>query len=165
MWRFKSITGHRQVVGKEGRIRRHRSYTFGLPEKKSVLGLGTCQHIRIGFHMADKMLIRPFTPTRPLLPPGESTGRGNSGKQVQFHGSSNKKDLADGARTFELAVKTYFPTEEQPGGAISNILDNVEIGEGLRYEDLPAKSSTRQRFLRHRGQVTQVQTCVAGSRR
>jgi nitrate reductase (NAD(P)H) len=102
---------------------------FSLPENKPVLGLGTCQHIEIGFHMADKMLIRPYTPTRPFLPVEMSKGQSKSGKQIQFHGSSNTKDFADGGGTFELTVKTYFPDEEQPGGAMSNILDNVEIGD------------------------------------
>ncbi|KAK5139170.1 hypothetical protein LTR32_007554, partial [Rachicladosporium monterosium] len=45
-----------------------RRYTFGLPDHIKDLGLGTCQHIQLGFHMKDKMLIRSYTPTRPLLP-------------------------------------------------------------------------------------------------
>lgn len=52
------------------------------------------------------MLIRSYTPTRPVLQSEE-----------------------DG--TFELVVKTYFPDENQPGGAMSNILDCMPIGEEI----------------------------------
>lgn len=52
------------------------------------------------------MLIRSYTPTRPILPQEE-----------------------DG--TFELVVKTYFPDDNQPGGAMSNILDCMPIGEEI----------------------------------
>lgn len=81
-----------------------RSYTFNLPDSKAALGLHTCQHIQLGFHFADKMVIRSYTPTRPIL--------------------SSEQD-----GTFELVVKTYFPTDDQPGGAMSNILDCMPIGE------------------------------------
>ncbi|KAI5201802.1 hypothetical protein E4T39_05045 [Aureobasidium subglaciale] len=82
-----------------------RSYTFGLGDKSKKLGLGTCQHLQIGFHMQDKMLVRSYTPTAPII----------------------GADTEDG--TFELVVKTYFPTNDQPGGALSNILDCMEPGE------------------------------------
>lgn len=96
-----------------------RAYTFQLPEGKPILGLGTCQHVQIGFHMLDRMLIRSYTPTRPLLSaPGEYQEVGG-----------NKKALQDGDGAFELTVKTYFPDESQPGGALSNILDCIPIGE------------------------------------
>ena len=52
------------------------------------------------------MLIRSYTPTRPILPSEE-----------------------DG--TFQLVVKTYFPDPNQPGGAMSNILDCMPIGEEI----------------------------------
>ena len=83
-----------------------RSYTFTLPDSKTTLGLHTCQHIQLGFHFADKMVIRSYTPTRPIL--------------------SSEED-----GTFELVVKTYFPTDDQPGGAMSNILDCMPIGEEI----------------------------------
>lgn len=83
-----------------------RSYTFDLPDSKKALGLGTCQHIQLGFHFKDRMVIRSYTPTRPVLQSEE-----------------------DG--TFELVVKTYFPNEDQPGGAMSNILDCMPIGEEI----------------------------------
>jgi nitrate reductase (NAD(P)H) len=95
-----------------------RAYTFELPDGKPDLGLGTCQHVQLGFHMKDRMLIRSYTPTKPLLPDGKSDG-------------DNNQDFRDGNGTFELTVKTYFPTDEQPGGAMSNILDCMPIGEEI----------------------------------
>ena len=95
-----------------------RAYTFQLPDGKPDLGLGTCQHVQLGFHMKDRMLIRSYTPTKPLLPDGK-------------YGSDTNKDFRDGNGTFELTVKTYFPTDEQPGGAMSNILDCMPIGEEI----------------------------------
>ncbi len=83
-----------------------RSYTFALPKHKKALGLATCQHIQLGFHFEDRMLIRSYTPTRPVLQREE-----------------------DG--TFELVVKTYFPDDNQPGGAMSNILDCMPVGEEI----------------------------------
>jgi nitrate reductase (NAD(P)H) len=83
-----------------------REYTFTLPENKAALGLNTCQHIQLGFHFEDKMLIRSYTPTRPIL--------------------ANQED-----GTFSLVVKTYMPTDQQPGGAMSNILDCMPIGEEI----------------------------------
>ncbi|TIA44620.1 hypothetical protein D6C79_06206 [Aureobasidium pullulans] len=82
-----------------------RCYTFSLGDKTKKLGLGTCQHLQIGFHMADKMLVRSYTPTQPII--GADTENG----------------------TFDLVIKTYFPTDQQPGGALSNILDCMEEGE------------------------------------
>lgn len=34
--------------------------------------------------------------------------------------------------TFDLIVKTYYPTEKDPGGTIGNILDTIRIGEKVR---------------------------------
>ncbi|KAF5004145.1 hypothetical protein FDECE_9359 [Fusarium decemcellulare] len=104
------------------------TYTFQLPKDKTILGLETCQHVQIGFHMLDKMLIRPYTPTKPLLPPpkpNESPEEGTDEKLVK----ENAEPLRDGNGQFELTVKTYFPDKDQPGGALSNILDCIPIGE------------------------------------
>lgn len=76
------------------------------------------------------MLIRSYTPTRPLLPPApQENGNTVGNKQFTDAGSSLHPDLADGNGTFNLTVKTYFPDETQPGGALSNILDCMPIGE------------------------------------
>lgn len=95
-----------------------RTYTFQLPDGKPDLGLGTCQHVQLGFHMKDRMLIRSYTPTKPLLPDVKA-------------GNDKNQTFRDGNGTFELTVKTYFPTDEQPGGAMSNILDCMPIGEEI----------------------------------
>jgi nitrate reductase (NAD(P)H) len=98
-----------------------RAYTFELPDGKPDLGLGTCQHVQLGFHLQDRMLIRSYTPTKPLLPDSSNDETDNT----------KTKDVKDGSGTFELTVKTYFPTDAQPGGAMSNILDCMPIGEEI----------------------------------
>ncbi|KAI8682135.1 Nitrate reductase [NADPH] [Fusarium keratoplasticum] len=105
-----------------------RTYTFQLPEGKNILGLGTCQHVQVGFHMLDRMLIRPYTPTKPLLPPQERSQPAKEGTNEKLI-NGDAKSLRDGDGKFELTVKTYFPDENQPGGALSNILDCMPIGE------------------------------------
>ena len=77
--------------------------------------------MHVGFHLYDKMLTRPYTPTRPSLPPADQSRRDS--------GYEDNENFHDGDGTFDLTVKTYFPSEEQPGGAMSNILDTVPIGE------------------------------------
>lgn len=106
---------HRQEISNDSR-----TYTFELPGGKPDLGLGTCQHILIGFHLKDKMLVRSYTPTRPLLPAA------NNGKD---HVGGVDQKFEDGNGTFDLTVKTYFPDDSQPGGAMSNILDCIPLGE------------------------------------
>lgn len=92
-------------------------YTFRLPYPAKKLGLETGQHVQVGFHFEDRLVIRPYTPVRPIM---------------------DEED--DG--TFDLIVKTYFPDENQPGGTMSNILDCLRKDEeievkgpsgGLRY--------------------------------
>ncbi|KAF2089605.1 hypothetical protein K490DRAFT_37273 [Saccharata proteae CBS 121410] len=105
-----------------------RTYTFSLPDDRAVLGLGTCQHVQIGFHLKDRMLIRSYTPTRPLLPaPADAPKKLNDSKASGKR--SKHDDIRDGDGTFDLTVKTYFPDDNQPGGALSNILDCMPMGE------------------------------------
>ncbi|KLJ13553.1 nitrate reductase (NADH) [Blastomyces silverae] len=84
-------------------------YTFALPPGTKSLGLKTCQHIQLGFHFADKLVIRPYTPVRPIF-----------------------ESEADG--TFKLAVKTYFPSSKQPGGTMSNVLDCLREDEEVEVK-------------------------------
>lgn len=91
---------HREDVSKDSR-----KYTFKLPSKEP-LNLKTGNHILLGFHLKDKMIVRPYTPTKPIIESDE-----------------------DG--TFELVVKTYFPDDKTPGGTLSNILDIMPIGESI----------------------------------
>lgn len=64
------------------------------------------------------MLIRPYTPTKPVFPSDSGVDAGE-----------DDQELYDGCGTFQLTVKTYFPDSEQPGGALSNILAVMPIGE------------------------------------
>lgn len=86
-----------------------RRYTFALPRGKKSLGLATCQHIQLGFHFSSSMVIRSYTPTRPVF-----------------------EEEEDG--TFELLVKTYFPTKAQPGGTMGNILECLRPGEEVEVK-------------------------------
>ena len=111
-------------------------YTFHVPDNKVYLGLGTCQHVQLGFHMKDRMLIRSYTPTRPLLPPPKKDGNkpnGNAQGLTNSESSDAKshRSMHDGDGTFDLTVKTYFPNEDQPGGAMSNTLDCLPLGEEI----------------------------------
>ena len=84
-------------------------YTFTLPPPAKKLGLSTGQHIQLGFHFEDRLVVRPYTPTRPIL------------------------DTEDDS-SFDLVVKTYFPDENQPGGTMSNILDCLREGEEVEVK-------------------------------
>ncbi|KAL4917811.1 hypothetical protein BDW62DRAFT_217822 [Aspergillus aurantiobrunneus] len=84
-------------------------YSFTLPPPAKALGLATGQHIQVGFHFADRLVVRPYTPVRPVL------------------------DTEDDG-TFDLVVKTYLPDEDQPGGTLSNILDCLREGEEIEVK-------------------------------
>lgn len=84
-------------------------YTFRLPVKTRKLGMETGQHIQIGFHFQNRLVARPYTPTRPIIE-GEDDG------------------------TFDLTVKTYYPDPSQPGGTMSNILDCLRVGEEVEVK-------------------------------
>ncbi|KAL4909793.1 hypothetical protein BDW74DRAFT_173285 [Aspergillus multicolor] len=84
-------------------------YTFTLPPPTKSLGLQTGQHVQVGFHFQDRLVMRSYTPIRPILP-------------------------SDDDGTFDLVVKTYFPDEDQPGGTLSNILDCMREGEEIEVK-------------------------------
>jgi nitrate reductase (NAD(P)H) len=84
-------------------------YTFTLPQGAKKVGLGTCQHLQLGFHFSDRLVVRPYTPTRPIF--------------------GNEED-----GTFDLVVKTYPPDKSQPGGTMSNILDCLRAGEEIEVK-------------------------------
>ena len=111
-----------------------RNYTFRLPWDSTDLGLGTCQHVQLGFHLRDKMLVRSYTPTRPLMPKINTTSE--VFRKVFGSGGTTENTSApqDGGGTFDLTIKTYFPDENQPGGAMSNILDCIPIGETVELK-------------------------------
>lgn len=99
-----------------------RQYTFRIPNSAKTLGLGTCQHIQLGFHLQDRMLIRDYTPIKPLIP----TTPSHNVSQIP---NAEAAALEDGQGTFDLAIKTYFPTSQTPGGAMTNFLDLMQVGE------------------------------------
>ncbi|KAL1623550.1 hypothetical protein SLS56_008254 [Neofusicoccum ribis] len=78
------------------------TYTFSLPAGQPVLGLATCQHLQLGLHLRDRMLIRSYTPTRPLLPAPKH--------HHSSHPAPRRDSLTpyprDGDGTFDLTVRT-----------------------------------------------------------
>ncbi|KAI6783166.1 nitrate reductase (NADH) [Emericellopsis cladophorae] len=111
-----------------------RTCRFQLPGNIKVLGLGTCQHVEIGFHLENRMLVRSYTPTKPLL---SLQGIDESDKMWVANGSpedGTERSSVDGEGMFDLTIKTYFPDQDQPGGAMSNILDCVPIGEEVEMK-------------------------------
>ncbi|EEP77457.1 hypothetical protein UREG_02306 [Uncinocarpus reesii 1704] len=84
-------------------------YKFALPTGTKSLGLHTGEHIQIGFHFLDRMVTRSYTPVRPIL-----------------------EEEKDG--TFDLVVKSYFPSKDMPGGTISNILHELRLGEEIEVK-------------------------------
>ena len=109
-----AVLSNRREVSHDTRL-----YTFALKDESGSvgshlrLGLPIGMHVRVGLHMADSMVVRSYTPTRPVLPAEE-----------------------DG--TFDLLVKTYFPSPPSsesgsggfpPGGTLSNFLDTLQLGE------------------------------------
>jgi nitrate reductase (NAD(P)H) len=76
------------------------------------LELATRQHLQLGYHLQDKMLNRPCTPTKPLIPAVP--------KKISNDDNNN---IAADTGTFELTVKPYVPYASQPGDTASNILD------------------------------------------
>ncbi|GAB1214071.1 hypothetical protein ATERTT37_003229 [Aspergillus terreus] len=98
-----------KLISKKALSKDTKRYTFALPSKDQKLGLDTGQHILVGFHFKDQMIIRSYTPIRPIQDSDE-----------------------DG--TFELAVKTYYPDPAQPGGTLSNIMDCLREGEEVEIK-------------------------------
>lgn len=119
-----------KLIGRKSISPDTHSYTFQLPQGKRSLGLDAGQHLELAFHMEDQMLIRPYTPTRPLLP---SLGQEfkHSSQKPRAENADRHDDLREGKGTFDLTIKTYFPNDNQPGGAMSNILDCLPLGEDL----------------------------------
>lgn len=86
-----------------------RRYTISLPKGMKRVGLATCQHLQLVFHFNNRLVVRPYTPTRPV-----------------FHAEEDS--------TFDLVVKTYFPDQSQPGGTRSNILDCLRPDEEIEVK-------------------------------
>lgn len=115
-----------KLLGRKSITHDTRCYTFQLQDENLILGVAAGQHLELAFHMEDRMLIRPYTPTRPLLPRLSPKSRGTNDPYSEPH-----NDLRDGNGRFDLTIKTYFPNDNQPGGAMSNILDCLPLGEDV----------------------------------
>lgn len=98
-----------RLIKKENLSEDTQRYKFALPKGAKSLGLETGEHIQIGFHFLDRMVTRSYTPVRPIL-----------------------EEEKDG--TFDLIIKSYFPSKDMPGGTISNILHELRPGEEIEVK-------------------------------
>ncbi|KAJ9118108.1 hypothetical protein QFC22_004007 [Naganishia vaughanmartiniae] len=107
-FRFVSAT----LVKKKEMSKDTRLYTFELPKNADgspgKLGLPVGRHVQVAFHAKNGVVLRPYTPTRPVL-----------------------AEEDDG--TFDILVKAYFPSTSafKPGGTLSNYLDVMIEGEDI----------------------------------
>ncbi|KAK0752472.1 hypothetical protein B0T18DRAFT_388403 [Schizothecium vesticola] len=60
-------------------------------------------------------------------------------------GNDISESLRDSNSTFDLTTETYFPDDNQPGGALSNILDCIPIGEEVKIRG-PTGNITHHEF-------------------
>lgn len=51
-------------------------------------------------------------------------------------------------RTLQLVVKTYFPNDDQPGGAMSNVLDCIPLNEEIEARGQTGEIEYRGNGLR-----------------
>jgi nitrate reductase (NAD(P)H) len=86
-----------------------RRFTFALSSADQRMWLPWGKHINIGVELEDRMVVRPYTPVKPILA---------------------KEDNG----TFELVVKIYFPTDARPGGEMTQILEKLQIGEAVKIK-------------------------------
>jgi nitrate reductase (NAD(P)H) len=67
--------------------------------------------------------------------------------------------------TFDLVVKTYFPDERHPGGAVSDVLDLMPIGEEIGNRKFiiegKEKSFSKISLLISRSGITPGTLCTA----
>jgi nitrate reductase (NAD(P)H) len=86
-----------------------RRFIFALssPEKRVWLPWG--KHFNLGIVLSDRMVVRPYTPVKPIHP-NEDNG------------------------TFELLIKVYYPTETRPGGEMTQLLDELNIGDIVKVK-------------------------------
>lgn len=86
--------------------------------------------MRVGAHFKDKMVVRPYTPTRPILPEEDDVSSGKYDHVIFVA----RLMLIVLQGTFDLVVKVYFPHADPyypPGGTLSNYLDTMEEGDAI----------------------------------
>ncbi len=86
-----------------------RRFTFALPSREQRMWLPWGKHINVGVELEDRMVVRPYTPVRPILAQED-----------------------DG--TLQLLVKIYFPTETRPGGEMTQILEGMQLGDIVKIK-------------------------------
>ncbi|KAK3293119.1 uncharacterized protein B0H64DRAFT_206199 [Chaetomium fimeti] len=79
----------------------------------------------------------PESPTTPFHTPSQTQQPPQAQPQSSCtpppHNNTNSTNNTNNntTATFDLTIKTYFPTPSQPGGALSNLLDCMPLGEEL----------------------------------
>ncbi|KAF6219564.1 hypothetical protein HO133_004033 [Letharia lupina] len=91
-------------------------------------GLALQKHSWVPVHLKDRkrpnhMCVRAYIPTRSMLESEED-------------------------RTLQLVVKTYFPNDDQPGGAMSNVLDCIPLNEEIEARGQTGEIEYRGNGLR-----------------
>jgi nitrate reductase (NAD(P)H) len=86
-----------------------RRFTFALSRPDHRMWLPWGKHLKLGIVENENMIVRPYTPVKPIL-----------------------KEEDNG--TFELIIKIYSPTPSKPGGKMTQRLENLEIGEKVKIK-------------------------------
>jgi nitrate reductase (NAD(P)H) len=86
-----------------------RRFIFAFSDFQCKMWLPWGKHIKLAIFENDDMIIRPYTPVKPIL-----------------------KSEDDG--TFELVIKIYFPHDDKPGGAMTQKLEQLAIGDTIRVK-------------------------------
>ncbi|KAJ3361845.1 hypothetical protein HDU91_003702 [Kappamyces sp. JEL0680] len=81
-----------------------RRFVFAFQDNNVCMWLPWGKHVNIAVDLHDRMVVRAYSPVKPIL-----------------------EDEDDG--TFELIVKIYFPSEGRPGGELTQILEDLKIGD------------------------------------
>ena len=93
-----------------------RRLTFALSHPDHRMWLPWGKHINLAIIENGDMIVRPYTPVKPIL-----------------------KDEDNG--TFELIIKIYFPTPCKPGGEMTQKLEDLKIGDTVKIKGPEGKIS------------------------
>ncbi|KND02517.1 uncharacterized protein SPPG_02976 [Spizellomyces punctatus DAOM BR117] len=97
------------LVKKESITHDTRRFTFGLPSKEDRMWLPWGKHINLAITQETRMVVRPYTPVKPIL-----------------------EEEDDG--TFDLVIKIYFPSEDRPGGELTQMLEGLKNGDEVKIK-------------------------------
>lgn len=96
-----------KLIEKEAMSHDVRRFRFALPKPNDVLGLPTCKHIFVSTKIEGKLVSRPYTPV------------------------SCDQDL--GYVEFMLKIYSPAPPRFPVGGALSQHLDSLKIGDSMQF--------------------------------